>query len=74
MENQTLRRRCFGTDYGCGDVPIVAHDIEDRGMVFEHGDAGPDRAVLRHGHFQGNTVRRHIFRGPARLVVVPELV
>ena len=52
----------------------MADDIEDRGLVFEHGDAGPDRTVLRHGHFQGNTLRHHIFRGSARLVVVPEPV
>ena len=72
MENQTVCSRRIGVDHGGCDVSVVAYDIENRGVVLEHGHAGLDWAVFCHGYFQGNTVWRNVLCGSARLVVVSE--
>lgn len=72
MAHETVRGRRAGADHDGDHVPAVAGDAAHRGVVPEHGHAGPDRPVLRHGHRAPDPVLRDGLRGAAGPVAVPE--
>lgn len=59
MEAEIVRGRGAGGDYGRRYVPVVAGEAPNRGVVFEHGHAGPNRIILRYGDFPTHSVLRH---------------
>lgn len=74
MEAETVRRRGAGGDLAGGHVPALAREAAHRGLVPQHGRAGTDRAVFRHGHFQIDSVLRDRVYSTAWLVAVPEFI
>ena len=74
VAHQAVRRaRARGRVRG-HPVPAVAAAAAHRGVVPEHGHAGPHRAVLRHGHLPAVPVRGDRVHGAARAVAVSEPV
>jgi len=74
VEAETVCRRGAGGNSAGGDVPALAREAADRGVVPKHGRAGTDRAVLRHGHLQTHSVLRDGVYSAARVVAVSESV
>lgn len=72
MAHETVRGRRAGADHDGDHVPAVAGAAAHRGVVPEHGHAGPDRPVLRHGPRAPDPVLRDGLRGAAGPVAVPE--
>ena len=74
MEAEALRWWSLGS-YTCScDVPTLASDFEDRGMVFEYGITGIDWVILRDGDLQADIVLCHRLHGASGIMALPELV
>lgn len=61
-------------DYDGCDVPAVAGDAKDRGVVSEYGIFGADRFILRYGNLPTDTVLCYRICGAAWPMVIPEFV
>ena len=72
METKAVCGRGTGSYNGGSDVPAVADEAKDRGMVFKHGNARADRAILRNGHFPTDTILRHGVRSATGAMAVSE--
>ena len=74
MEAEAVRGLCAGSDPARCDVPAVAREAADRGVVPELGRVGPAGPVLRHGDFSAAAVLRDGVHGAAGAVAVSESV
>ena len=74
MADETLCARSINTDHDCRHVPAVAGDVENRGLVSEHGVPRAHWLVLRNGHFPPDTVLRDGVCGTPGAVAVSEPV
>lgn len=72
METKVICPWGIDLDHGGGDVPALAHQTEDRGVVFEHGNVGFNRLILRHGNFPVDIVWSDVFCGATGAVAVSE--
>ncbi len=72
MADETLRGWGVGADNDGGDVPAVASDLEDWGLVSQHGVLGTDRIILRDGHLPTNTLLRDRVHSPTRTMAIPK--
>ena len=79
-----LRRAAMADEVVCGGgididhdgrhVSAVARQVEDWGLVSQHGFPRTAGSVLRHGHLPPDTFLRDGFHGSARTVAVSEPV
>ena len=74
MADKTIRARSVNIDYDCGHVPAVAGDVENWGLVSEHGVPRAYWLVLRNGHLPPDTVLRDCVRGAPGAVAVSQPV
>lgn len=70
MADEIVRGGRFGADNDGGDVPALAGDVEDWGLVSFNGILGADRTVLRYGYFPTDTVLRDCVYGTAWLMAL----
>lgn len=74
MEDQTLRCWRTITDHDRRDVPTLASNVADRGMVSQHGIPRTHWIILRHGNLPPDTLLRDCLHGAPRFMAVPESV
>lgn len=74
MEAETVCGGRAGGDFAGRNVPALAGEAADWGVVPEHGRVRTNRLVLRHGNFQAHFVLRDGVYGAAWPVAVSESV
>ena len=74
MADEVVRGGRINIDHDGRDVPAVAGQIADRGLVSQHGVPWTPWPVLRHGHLPPDTFLRDGLHGPTGTMAVSEPV